>query len=316
MKTLFHTNTLNYRGTTVAVQDYAKYNQETLGNESVICYNASIGYEKDMGSEQAVVDDLSKSFDVRPYETADELNKICDTVDFAYFIRGGQKEPLPTNVKTGVHAVFGFNDPHGDRYAYVSEWLSKETSNGVHPYVPHMVDLPEPTGDFREALGLSKDDIVIGRIGGYYTFDLPWVYQVITQVVNENPNIKFLFVGTYPFIKHPNVKFINEFSNRQKKSNFINSCDMLIHGRSRGETFGLAIAEGLALNKPVIAWKGGMELNHIELLGGESSDLLYSEGNLKEKILEIPRSGGVYSTLVEDYMPTPVMTKFKEVFYD
>jgi len=50
MKILFHANTLNFRGTTVAVTDYARYNQEVLGNESVIVYNESLGYEKDMGT--------------------------------------------------------------------------------------------------------------------------------------------------------------------------------------------------------------------------------------------------------------------------
>jgi glycosyltransferase involved in cell wall biosynthesis len=318
MKTLFHTNTLNFRGTTVAVQDYAKFNQEILGNESVICYNASIGYEKDMGSEQSVVDELSKMYDVRPYDTYEELETITSDVDFAYFIRGGQQEPTPTNTKTGIHAVFGFDDPHGDRYAYVSEWLSKEASGGKHPFVPHMVDLPKPTGDFREALGLNSDDIVIGRIGGYYTFDLPWVYSAITSVVEKNPKVKFLFVGTYPFIDHPNVRFINEFSSRQKKSNFINTCDAMIHGRSRGETFGLSIVEGLALDRPVFAWENGAELNHRVVLGGDNSNLLYNESNLVEKLLNVKKynESGEYSALVKDYLPEPVMKKFKEVYYD
>lgn len=318
MKTLFHTNTLNYRGTTVAVQDYAKYNQEILGNESVICYNASIGYEKDMGSEQAVVDELSKMYDVQPYITFDGLEKITSAVDFAYFIRGGQKEPTPTNTKTGIHAVFGFNDPHGDRYAYVSEWLSKEASGGEHPFVPHMVDLPKATGDFREVMGLKSDDIVIGRIGGYYTFDLPWVYSAITEVVTKNPKVKFLLVGTYPFIKHENVIFINEFSSRQKKANFINTCDAMIHGRSRGETFGLSIIEGLALDRPVFAWESGAELNHREILGGDKSTLLYNESNLVDKLLNVTKfeETGQYQQLIQDYLPGPVMNKFKEVFYD
>ena len=51
MKVLFHTLTLNFRGTAVAVYDYAKYNQEILGNESIICYDASMPYEKDVGTE-------------------------------------------------------------------------------------------------------------------------------------------------------------------------------------------------------------------------------------------------------------------------
>ena len=58
MKVLFHTNTLNYRGTTVAVTDYATYNQVILGNESVICY------DKRLRNENSVVENLSQQFQV------------------------------------------------------------------------------------------------------------------------------------------------------------------------------------------------------------------------------------------------------------
>ena len=64
MKILFHTNTLNYRGTTVAVADYARYNQDILGNESVIAYCKTNGQEKDMGNEPAVIEALEKKFNV------------------------------------------------------------------------------------------------------------------------------------------------------------------------------------------------------------------------------------------------------------
>ena len=39
MKIGFHDNSLNLRGTSVALFDYAYYNQKILGNESVIFYN-------------------------------------------------------------------------------------------------------------------------------------------------------------------------------------------------------------------------------------------------------------------------------------
>ena len=57
MKIAFNLDTINYRGTTVAVSDYAKYNQDILGNESIIVYNNSIQYEKDMGSEKEAIED-------------------------------------------------------------------------------------------------------------------------------------------------------------------------------------------------------------------------------------------------------------------
>ena len=78
MKVLFHTNTLNFRGTAVAVADYAEFNQKILGNESVICYNAGIPYSKDMGTEPAVLEALSKRFRVVGHHGELELQKIID----------------------------------------------------------------------------------------------------------------------------------------------------------------------------------------------------------------------------------------------
>ena len=36
MKIAFHNNQLSLRGTEVAMYDYAKYNEEILGNESIV----------------------------------------------------------------------------------------------------------------------------------------------------------------------------------------------------------------------------------------------------------------------------------------
>lgn len=313
MKVLFHTNTLNYRGTTVAVTDYARYNQEILGNESIIVYNDSLGYEKDMGSEQPVVDTLKKEFNVVGYREGD-LEGVIDKekVDFAYFIRAGNKEPLPTNVKTGVHSVFQYYEPHGDKYAYVSKWLSDTMSNGTAPYVPHIVSLPTPTGDYKKALGISDDRIVVGRYGGYYTFDIPEVKNYITSLAQESDKFIFLFVGTEPFIDHPNVKFINEIRDLQKKANFINTCDVMLHARQRGESFGLSIAEFLYLNKPVLAWNGGHDRNHIEML--KDTGWLYNNiEELDKKLREVKDYKQIVG-FTDVYSPKTVMAKFNKVF--
>ena len=87
----------------------------------------------------------------------------------------------------------------------------------------------------------------------------------------------------------------------------------MIHGRNLGESFGLSICEFLFHNKPVVAWEGGFDKNHVEILG--SRDLLYSESNVKEKMLSVlGRLGEDYKSLVEPYNPNNVMKKFDEVF--
>lgn len=319
MKILFHANTLNYRGTTVALTDYARYNRNILGNESIITYNMDLGYDKDMGSELAVINELAKEFTVLAYSDKDpkggSLEQWIDMhkPDLTYFIRAGQKEPLPSNSKTAVHSVFQFNEPHGDRYAYVSEWLSKKMSGGTIPFVPHIVDLPEPNRDYREAFGIRKDQIVVGRYGGYYTFDLPFVKQTVERLASESDKFVFLFMGTEPFVNSPNVFFIKETHDVQKKANFINTCDVMLHGRERGESFGLSIAEFLSLNKPVLSWNSGHDLNHLDML--KDSGLLYNDGTDIRRILNsLPDFKEDWTKRVEQFKPIPVMKKFKEVF--
>jgi glycosyltransferase involved in cell wall biosynthesis len=313
MKILFHANTLNYRGTTVAITDYAHYNQEILGNESVIAYCKTYGEEKDMGNEPAVIEALEKKFKVVGYSTGNiekEIDK--EKIDLAYFIAGGEKSFLPTNCKTAVHAVFQNKEPHGDRYAYISEWLSTKMSNGTIPFVPHIVNLPQPVKNYRQAFGL-EGKIVVGRIGGYFTFDIPFVKEYIKQLVQADDKFVFLFVGTEPFIDHPNVKFINEIHNAQQKANFISTCDAMIHARQRGESFGLSIAEFLSLNKPVMAWNGGHDLNHLEML--KDSGLLYNDSNdLNSMLYSLDNTKEDWGRRVAEYNPNIVMKKFNEVF--
>ena len=314
MKILFHTNTLNYRGTTVAITDYARYNQEILGNESVIAYCKTLGQEKDMGNEPAVIESLEKQFKVVGYRSGDLEKKIEENkIDLAYFIDSGQKKPLPTNCHTAVHAVFQFNEPHGNKYAYVSKWLSERMTNGAVPYVPHIVKLPSPTGNYRSSLGIDTNKVVIGRIGGYYTFDIPEVKKYVEDIVTTSDRYVFLFVGTEPFTNHPSVKFINEIHNPLKKANFISTCDAMLHARQRGESFGLSIAEFLSLNKPVLAWAGGHDLNHTEML--KDSGTLYNNiielNNILKNIKDKTEN---WSERTKEFLPDTVMKKFNEVF--
>lgn len=311
MKVLFHTHTLNFRGTAVAVYDYARYNQEVLGNESIICYDSNVPQELDVSTEKDVVDFIRKEFKVVSYSNDTELQKLCDEVDVAYFIRYGHKEPLP-KVRSAVHAVFQAYEPHGDRYAYVSEWLSTKMGYNV-PFVPHIVDLPSPTEDYRVKLNIPKHKKIIGRYGGYLTFDLQFVKKQIIDFVNNNDDYIFLFVNTQPFYKHPNIRYIDSIVDRQKKSNFINTCDAMLHARVRGESFGLSVCEFLFHNKPVFAWNGGLDQNHIFLL--KEFGTLYDENNLIDKLKEIEQfKKKDWNKIVEQFNPKNVINKFNEVF--
>lgn len=305
--------TLNFRGTAVAVYDYAKYNEEVLGNESVIGYHADVGYEKDMGTEQEALDKIKSRFEVREFKSNRPLDEFCKDVDLAYFLRAGHQEPLPTNVKTAVHSVFQFKQPHGDVYAYVSEWLARTMSNNNIPYVPHIVQLPEANNNYKERFNL-KDKITIGRYGGFYKFDIPFVKKAVEKVLEKSDKHVFLFVNTQPFIKHDRVIYLDSIVDLQKKANYLNTCDAFLHARSDGESFGLALCEALFMNKPTFAWEDGKDKHHVDLL--KDTGLLYNENNIVEKLLSVKDFKEDYSQIVRPFSPNNVMQKFKEVFIE
>lgn len=330
MKILFHCEQLNYRGTTNSVYDYAHYNQEILGNESVIVYSATDPKGMDTGSVPEVVDTFKSKFNVLQYSSNEELNNIASKYDFCYSQRAGLrtdmkgeiKLPIVTSTRFGVHCVFQYCDPHGDVYAYISEWLSEniaKTYNApVFPFVPYIVDLPQANYDVRAALGIPKDKLVFGRHGGFNTFDIPFVKKVIERILSERDDIVFLFLNTNPFIDHKNVIYVNPLFSKQAISNFIYACDAMLHARDLGESFGLAISEFLYHDKPVLAWDGGFDRNHVKMLSGYNC--LYGEnGDDEQECYDMivnfrDRPKQDFKKIVEPFTPHNVMKKFSEVF--
>jgi glycosyltransferase involved in cell wall biosynthesis len=322
MKIAFQSNTLCHRGTTTAILDYAKYNQEILGNESIIVYPTNVdfpGVSSDSLTQDDVVESVKTKFPLFGYDSLEELDNIIvnNNIDATYFIKGGFDDGiLTTKSKNLIHAVFQANQPHGDRYAYISEWLSEHMSNKQIDYVPHIVNLPkERKTNFREKLRIGEDKIIIGRIGGLHQLDIPFVLETIAYFAYKNPNYVFVFVNTFKFVNLPNIIFLDPIIDMQEKTDFILSCDAMLHGRSDGESFGLAICEGLFHNKPVFCFNGGRDKHHITLL--KNTGLLYNNANdLYNMLLNIVSYRDEYSKLVEKFNPYTVMEKFKKVFLD
>lgn len=326
-KILFHTEQLNFRGTTNSILDYAKYNQEILGNESAILYSLKSPEGKDVGTEQAVVDYIQKRYPVYAYENYKQANDIASGFDLCYSQRAGLSRDRNTgepylNVNTtkfGVHSVFQWHDPHGDVYSYISEWLSNKIASSygtkLYPYVPYIVHLPPPNRNWRKELKISKTSTVIGRLGGFHTFDIEFAKETVRKVLEARADFIFLFMNTEKFIDHPRVLFLPAVFNQQEKSNFIYTCDAMLHARTLGESFGLAICEFLFMNKPVLAWDGGFDRNHIELLN--QHNLIYlNENDLYEKLVNIQSFIGKkkYNNIVAPYGPYEVIKRFESVF--
>lgn len=308
MKIAFHSNQLGLRGTEVSLYDYARYNEEILKNESII-----------ISDRNATMDSYNKfnnRFPVILYDNFLEVESIIDkhNVDCLYLQKSGEFDSrIVSNAKTLIHAVFMAKEEHGDVYAYISKWLSDKMSNGTLPYVPYMVDLPKHNLNYRNAFNLTNK-FIVGWYGGN-NFDIPFARQAVVDIAKQRSDIEFLFMNHNVFSDLPNIKFINGTYDMDEKVAFINTCDIMIHGRARGETFGLTIAEASTLNKPVITFDGSYERNHIDILG--DTGIYYSDYNSLVNILANislldikDKNWNCYN----EFTPKNVMKQFNDIF--
>lgn len=313
MKIGFHSEQLGIRGTEVALYDYAKHNESLLKNISYIF--------APINSNMDGLNKFKNLFNDRIYLYNDlnDLKKYCDNeqITHIYWIKAGYNDgKLLPGLYNMVHAVFQHHDPHGDRYAYVSSWLSEKMSNNECKYVPHMIDLPDNNFNYRSSFNIPNNAIVFSRYGGYDEFDLDFTYPVIEKVAEENSNIYFLFMNTKPFCKQlSNIIHVDPTYDLDEKVAFINTSDCLIHGRKKGETFGLTIAEYLSKNKPVITSTFGEDKAHLDLLRDiglyytNQNELYYMLKNFKKYDKDYK-----YQQLISPYEPERVMKCFKDVF--
>jgi len=227
MRIGFQAGTLNERGMSVALHDYAHGVQDRLGHEAFVFYSAA-------KSDPSVVEKFSRSLTTVPIKPGEDARRISEPLrlDFCYYIREGRTGPLDIAAdRSGVHAVFRHFEPHGDVYAYVSQWLADWMTDGLAPAVPHIVDLPTPMGTLRDELSIPVDAHVIGRYGGFDQFNLPIAHKAVEEALQRRSNLWFLFVNTEQFIDHPRVLFLPPIIRPEEKARFIATCDAGLNAR-------------------------------------------------------------------------------------
>lgn len=312
MRIGFQAGAINERGMSVALYDYARGVQTILGHEAIVFYSES-------HSDPSVVDKFRKSLRLVPIRPGEDARSVSEPhkLDFCYFIRDGRRRPLEISAdRIGVHAVFRHFEPHGDVYAYVSDWLSDWMTGSQAPAVPHIVDLPEAEGDMRSDLGLPADAFVVGRYGGFDQFNIPFAQSAVAEALERRSNLYFLFVNTEKFLDHQRALFLPPVVQPGDKSRFINSCDAGLNAKKIGESFGLAIAEFLYFGKPVFSWAGGMDQNHVHLT--PERDWNYRTRRDLLALLTDYRPNAMDSDLarrsVDQFRPEPVMQRFDKAF--
>lgn len=314
----FYDNNLTYRGTSIAVYNYADYNEKILGGKSIIMAKPDDNMNKAQKKFEARFPTYCGWWNHNDFENFMTENKV----DYFYSIRAGNPSdgPILTNVPTLVHAVFIIQNPcpHGDRFAYVSDWLARYQGYDPEKYsVPHMVEkLPTSPINLREKLGIPENQTVFGYYGGSTEFNIGFVHQAIKDIVNQRKDITFLFMNINAFSEpNDNIIHLPGTWDLQQKSSFINACDAMLHARYGGETFGLACGEFALENKPIITYKPSTEAHHIEVLGdwgiyySNYDDLLHILNNLQSY-----KKFDDYFTPYLRFSPEIIMDKFKKVF--
>ena len=312
----FYQPHIDIQGTGVSYYDYCNFNQTILGNKSVMIYDKNCG-----GNHPLAIEKFEKAnielIALEGSENMPELEKVLSDrkAECLYIQKCGKKDDgrYVNNVPMFIHVVGMHNDPHGLVYAYVSEWSSQHCSQGQHPVIPYMAHLPQTEDNYRQLLNIPKDATVFGRTGGYYSWNIPWVNNVVQDTLNKRKDVHFLFVQTPKFIQHERVHFVEPFSDLLIKRKFINTCDAFLHARNEGESFGMSVAEFSICNKPVITYKNSPERNHIFQLGEKG---IYYENpqQLSEILLNFKSENGKDWNAYKDFTPEKVIKKFDEIF--
>ena len=315
----FWDNQLCERGTTVALYDYAYYNEKILGNKSFIFYD-----KNNRDNNQTIIDKFKKSFTVYETDNFKEVDSLLlmNKITHIYIIKSGEKDTRISKVaKNCIHCVFNCYQPHGEVYSSIAPWV--RGNNGRFPVVPHMINLPINNDDtnmiknMRNRLNIPVNATVFGGYGGKDSFSIGFVHKVVYAVAKNNPNIYFLFANFNQFCPRlPNIIHIATIYDLNHKVEFINTCDAMLWARKDGETFGLAIGEFSIMNKPVITMKIG-DLCHVNLLKDKGiwysnpDDLFHILINFNKEI-ESKKDWNAY----KEYTPEKVMTIFKQIYLD
>lgn len=317
---IFFMNNFSERGTGIATYDYARYNEEILGNKSyIVCYS-----NKTNDFDPSVYSKFKDRFGVFEINNISEITNIINQLDIHFFytlVFGNESSSFEfknkdiwLKCKTIKHCVFETTFEEGDFYISISHYLNQKYNTNI-PVIPHIVDLPDTDDDIRATLNIPRDAIVYGRYGGKEQFNITIVHDAIRAILQTDPNIYFLFMNTDKFYEHPNIIYLDKTVDPLFKTKFINTCDAMIHARLGGETFGLAVGEFSSRNKPVITCNSG-DIEHLRILCEKAiiydsvDDLLNIFKNFR-KLVNLENDWNMY----RDYSPTKVMELFNSQIF-
>jgi hypothetical protein len=315
----FHSKQLTERGTEVAMFDYA------LGAKALLGHDVRVFIPRARTVIPEVKRRFEEHFDVVLYDSPDEIS--CDAL---VVMKRGRPGKVTKTIPELNHAFADVNEPHGHRFAALSDWLARTAQHELRlprgrvlrvpklrkpDVIPYIVTLPEVEEDMRAELGIPDDAVVFGRHGGVGTFGVEFVRNAIRAVVAERRDAWFVLVNVERFVDNDRVLHVPLLVDRADIRRFVNTCDYMLHAHATGETFGLAPAEFGYVGVPVLTYLDSPRLAHVDflrdglLLGYRSHDELVRYLTTLER-----RTAPVPNDIRELFSPERVMATFDEVF--
>jgi hypothetical protein len=322
MKTIaFFVRHFTERGTEVSIYNYAHYNETLAGNRSII-----VGFTPETYARIGLpyVESSYQKFKARfPVFLVSDISEvepllIEQKADLFYMQTAGSlagdRYPYgyTQTIPSLIHAVFTTEEPHGTHYVAIGDDLNARFDTSV-PVLPYIVDFADTNETLRQELKIPAIARVFGQYGGHGSFDIDFVRAAIEGLVQTDPTIYFIFMNLPAFCNHEQVIFLPQSIDIVQKRKFINTCDAMIHARSRGETFGLAVAEFAVCGRPVLTYALSEEKEHIKRLG-ETAILYENFHDVFTKLLRfVPHTIDVSRTRYGESLPGPVMKRFMEI---
>lgn len=269
----FFDNYLSVRGTTNAIAEYSRFHGLKNKGRCVVFY-----IDSNPHNDEDVVANLREYASVVPLSSISELESKTRQlgIDILYVpVSAPSMFTVSLSCPVMLHCIFDYEDspPIFNRTAFVAVSPFIKNTNPHCLVLPHIIRKPRITGHgiARRDLGLNDTDLVIGRIGAYETFDIQSNVQAILKAVDSRDDLCFLMVNTKPFevpSRHKSrIKFLPRIADAEEKYQVISMCDCMLWGGSMGETFGIAIGEFCAMNKPILCCASGSSIAHIHYVG-------------------------------------------------
>ena len=314
MNIAFYIDEMNYRGVANSTYQFALQNKKILKNKSIIFYN-----KKNYRNQKEVINKFKKKFKVIGIsffkDIEDYKKKLF--INYIYVQKSGEKNNwVSKKIKTLIHSVYPqrFNQIHGHKFVYISEWLSKNFSNNKISFVPLITEVTKIKTNLKKKLKISKDKLIFGCYGGESSFDLKFAQSAIIDIVKKRKDIVFIFLNIKKFHNHKQIKFFKGTLNENFKKKFINTCDAMIYGRSLGESFGLSIGEFAIENKRIISYRLNRHRAHRFNISTNQLIEYSSYNSLRKIIFNFNKKSFKTSNKYKDYSKKKVIINFQNTF--